>query len=212
MKDITIKNQFPGPQIYIINNNPSVLTTLYPVKYNKETWMNESGYLNQIWIYDRSNKKVQKYSREQHDLWESRESIRAWIQFRTSKEIKLIWANFQKHDNISRFSTKNFDEDQSIKGVYMERLTMLWWRSKMKAGGSNEMLQPGSERWRKICIWSMFCLKKTIKKKKNFWRKLCNLKKKQRTRLYKKQLFIQEYSAGQKQILFPSHMSHSKTS
>lgn len=171
MKDITIKNRFPGPQSYIINNNPSVLTTLYPVKYNKETWMNESGYLNLIWIYDGSNKEVKRYLREQHDLWESRESIRAWIQFGRSKEMKLIWANFQKHDNISRFSTKNFDEDQSIKGVYTERLTTLWWRFKLKAGGGNEMLQPSSERGRKKYIWSMFCLKKTIK---SLWRKLFN--------------------------------------
>lgn len=76
---------------------------------------------------------------------------------------KIDLGKFLKLNKISRFSTKNFDEDQSIKGVYTERLTTLWWRFKLKAGGGNEMLQPSSERGRKKCIWSMFCLKKTIK-------------------------------------------------
>lgn len=111
--------------------------------------MNQSDWLNYIWIYDGSNKKISEKSKRQRYLTESRVSIRR----RTPKKKKSL-AVARKSNILGKFpkTRQNFqnpdktaDEDQSIKGVYTERFTTRWRRVKMKAVGGNGMFQPGSE-------------------------------------------------------------------
>lgn len=149
--------------------------------------MNQSDWLNYIWIYDGSKKISEKRKRQRY-LTESRVSIRDWTPQKSlavTRKLNIL-GRFPKTRQNFQNPDKAVDEDQSIKGVYTE--------------GSPHT--GGDSRWRRPVVMGCFnlvqreegflflfspCSALQEKAYDTIWRRLPNPKKHQKTRAYKKQ-------------------------